>query len=511
MNTIQRIANSFDSIIALFSKYVVWLHFLILWSISVLFTTESHEQNWTIFLPVLSLISITYAPTLIFSFFRNDLLKHLSKPLFYTFSFLIFVGYPVLLLGTNIYQTINTFGVFEFHEAIHNNYDVLFYIFFYIGLAFFLLEIVLNIRTNWSYEFKFIKRIKKLTLEQTLLIILVFFSGLLSLIELLSNSQGINSFSELPIFFVKWFFVASQLLSIMLTYYLFYWINHYVLINKVLRQKGILAYALSFIFVVLIGYPIAAQIAWWITSFHYFGMPPIIDQGSFDGVFFIFPFIEMLVSIPFILAIQWFRQTSEIATLEKAKSDAELSLLKQQINPHFFFNTLNNLYALSLKKDEATPEVILQLSELMRYVIYKGKEKTVKLCEEIKYIQDYCELQQIRLHKKLDFRFTQNIDNDTLSVPPLLFIILIENAFKHGIEPAENTCYLYINLESNENSLTFTCENSYEEESDKPKGIGLDNLRKRLILRYPNQHNLQVIDDGQIYKTVLKVNFVDNH
>ncbi|MFK7948600.1 MAG: sensor histidine kinase [Saprospiraceae bacterium] len=406
---------------------------------------------------------------------------------------------------TDIPAFINNTGVFDFHSAIYHNDDGVFYILFYISLAFFLLEIALNLRTNWTYEFKFIKRIKKLTLEQTLLILLGFFSGFLSLIELSSNGQGINSFSELPMFFVKWLSITVQLFTIMFNYYLFYWINHYILINKILKQKGVVVYILSFMFVVLIGYPIASQMAWWITSFRYFGMPPIIAQGAFDGMFFIFPFIEMLVSIPFILAIQWFKQGGEIATLEKEKSEAELTLLKQQINPHFFFNTLNNLYALSLKKDEATPEVILQLSELMRYVIYKGKEESVKLEEEINYIEDYCELQQIRLHKNLDFRFTQNVEDETIKIPPLLFIILVENAFKHGIEPAENTCYLHLNLESDQNGLTFTCENSYEDENDKPKGIGLDNLRKRLALRYPNQYSLEIIDDENIYKTILKL------
>lgn len=505
----NRLANIFDGVVAFFSKHVFWIHLLILWGISVMFTTESHEQSWLIFAPVFTLLVVIFSPTLIFAFFRNSLRERFSKIAFYIISMIVLIDYPMVLLFTNISTVINDTGVFEFHEAVHNNDDVVFYVLFYISLAFFILEVVLNFRKDWTYEFQFIKRIKKLTLEQTLLIILGSFAGLLSFVELISNNQGINAFSDIPRFFARWLFIGMQLFAIMFTYYLFYWINHYILINKVLKQKGILAYILSFLFVVAIGYPIAAQIAWWISSFQFFGMPPIIDQGAFDGVFFAFPVIEMLVSIPFILAIQWFRQTSEIATLEKAKSEAELTLLKQQINPHFFFNTLNNLYALSLKKDEATPEVILQLSELMRYVIYKGKEENVKLSEEVKYIEDYCELQQIRLHKNLDFRFTQNIEDETMQIPPLLFIILVENAFKHGIEPAENACYLHINLESSENGLTFTCENSYEEESDKPKGIGLDNLRKRLELRYPNQHNLEITDDGQIYRTILKVNFIN--
>ena len=145
----------------------------------------------------------------------------------------------------------------------------------------------------------------------------------------------------------------------------------------------------------------------------------------------------MLATTPIILTVQWFKQSNEIADLEREKSATELNLLKQQINPDIFINTLNNLYALSLTKDEKTPEVILQLSELMRYVIKRGKEEVVPILEEIKYIEDYVWLQNIRLHKKLDFSFEKNIDDLSLKIPPLLFINLVENAFKHGIEPAE--------------------------------------------------------------------------
>jgi LytS/YehU family sensor histidine kinase len=236
------------------------------------------------------------------------------------------------------------------------------------------------------------------------------------------------------------------------------------------------------------------------TSIH-----PLNNGQIFEDINFWIPFLGMLASIPFILAVEWFKQRSEIDSLEKEKSATELSLLKQQINPHFFFNTLNNLYALSIKKDEATPEVILQLSELMRYVIYKGKEESVKLEEEVKYIEDYVRLQQIRLHKKLDYQFDKTIDDPTLKVPPLLFILLVENAFKHGVEPAEEDCYLKIKLESNEKSLVFTCENSVEENEEEEAGIGLQNLKRRLELRFPNRHDLSITERVNSFLVELKL------
>ena len=217
------------------------------------------------------------------------------------------------------------------------------------------------------------------------------------------------------------------------------------------------------------------------------------------------PFFIMFLSVPIIVSLQWLQQSSQISLLEKEKSETELNLLKQQINPHFFFNTLNNLYALSITKDKQTPEVILQLSELMRYVIYKGKEDLVPLQEEVKYIEDYIQLQQIRLHKKLDFTFEKNIENGLQAVPPLLFITFVENAFKHGIEPAENNCFLHLRLNSTIEGLEFSCENSMESKNESPPGIGLTNLRKRLNLRYPQKHEITISEKENRFFASLQI------
>ena len=211
------------------------------------------------------------------------------------------------------------------------------------------------------------------------------------------------------------------------------------------------------------------------------------------------------LSIPVILVIQWFNQNSEINVLEREKAQTELNLLKQQINPHFFFNTLNNLYALSLAKSDATPEVVLQLSELMRYVIYKGKNNRVAISEEVKYLEDYIQLQQIRLNKTLDLSFEKKISNQNLMIPPLLLIILIENAFKHGIEPAENASFLHIELTSDQQFIIFECVNSYEPVLESSEGIGLSNLKRRLELTYPNQYQLDIDQTKDTFKARLKI------
>ncbi len=507
----QKVSKIADAIIAFCATNRIWFFGLALWTISIIFTTESETVSWGIFLPVFGFLVMIFSPVLLFTLFRNPIKRQFPKYLFYVISSLIFIVYPAVLLLTNTHIPLNNLGVFEFHKGVHNNEEVLYYLIFYVALLFVLIEVFLNLKNNWTIKWRIFKQLKKLTLEQTLLILIFFFSILVALIELISQDMTPNSFPGIPLFFVNWLFLTVQLFIMMFIYYLFYWVNHYILINKVLKHKGILTYTASFMFIVLVFYPIAAQLVYWVSSIRYWGMKPIMIEGSFHGVNFIFPFMGMLLSIPFILAIQWSKQSNEIATLEKGKSDAELNLLKQQINPHFFFNTLNNLYALSLKKDEATPEVILQLSELMRYVIYKGKEETVQLKEELKYIEDYCELQQIRLYKKIAFEFSRKIENDHLQIPPLLFIILVENAFKHGIEPAEGDCYLDINLESDENSLTFICENSYEaQETETAAGIGLENLKQRLKLRFPNQHNLKITKTETTYRVELQITLIDD-
>lgn len=305
---------------------------------------------------------------------------------------------------------------------------------------------------------------------------------------------------------------SLQLFLIYLINYFFYYINHYFLIPRIFKEKGVVYYGFAVAGCILLFYPI------FVTLMSYLPLVKRMEFDRFTATTSIFsadggglPFMIMVLSVPVIIAYEWFRQDKELAVLEKEKTATELSLLKQQINPHFFFNTLNNLYALSITKDEQTPEVVLQLSELMRYVIYRGKEEQVSLEEEIKYIEDYVQLQQIRLHKQLDFQFEKDLSDPIPNVAPLLFIVLVENAFKHGIEPAEKPCYLHLNLRSRDGQIEFVCENAVEQASDTEGGIGLENLRRRLALLYPDRHQLQIEAGPDCYKVNLRLNAIVPH
>jgi len=203
-----------------------------------------------------------------------------------------------------------------------------------------------------------------------------------------------------------------------------------------------------------------------------------------------------------------YEQWRWLQTLQADKAKAELSLLKSQINPHFFFNTLNNLYGLVVEKSEQAPEVVLKLSEMMRYTIYKGKEDFVPLADEVTYLENYIELHKIRYQKKVDIRFTKQME-ENYSIAPLLFIILLENAFKHGVERMTADAYINLNLTAQHQQITFIIENNFEENPTKKSiGIGLENLQKRLAHIYPNQHQLQIKKQAPIYKVQLTINLL---
>ena len=212
-----------------------------------------------------------------------------------------------------------------------------------------------------------------------------------------------------------------------------------------------------------------------------------------------------MASIIFMVSLWVLEQWRWINNLKKDKADAELQLLKSQMNPHFFFNTLNNLYGLTVEKSDEAPKVILKLSEMMRYTIYEGKEDYVSLKDEVTYLQNYIDLHKIRFHQRLDISFDYSFDGDH-KVAPLMFIILLENAFKHGVERLTENAYIQIKLKVDKDSIHFEIENNFDI-NDEPgtKGIGLDNLKKRLNLIYPKKHKFTVSIEENIYRSTLEI------
>jgi len=212
-----------------------------------------------------------------------------------------------------------------------------------------------------------------------------------------------------------------------------------------------------------------------------------------------------LFTFPILITLWFFEQWKKLIKLKEEKSNAELELLKSQINPHFFFNTLNNLYGLTVEKSDDAPEVVLKLSDMMRYTIYEGKQDFVNLKDEITYLENYIELHKIRYHQHVDIRFDYEPGLDC-KIAPLFFIILLENAFKHGVERMTKNAFIHLNLTIENGLIRFIIENNFETpETKAPIGIGLDNLEKRLALIYPRKHSLVINAQENTYQVILEI------
>ena len=230
----------------------------------------------------------------------------------------------------------------------------------------------------------------------------------------------------------------------------------------------------------------------------------LIEQyGDTDALAIIAIFYFPLLII---LIMRWvFKQTRAILTLKNEKAKTELQHLKSQVNPHFFFNMLNNLYGLVGTDAKKAQDLILKLSDMMRYSIYEGEKNLVTLEEEVEYLKNYIELHKMRYRKEIDIQFTNDISKNH-KVMPLLFIILLENAFKHGVENLRKDAYVYVHISTEGNNIQFTVENNFDSTTiSKNPGIGLKNLKRRLELGYLNKHSLSFTITKEIYKVALTI------
>ncbi|MEN2401746.1 sensor histidine kinase [Flavobacterium sp. MC2016-06] len=195
---------------------------------------------------------------------------------------------------------------------------------------------------------------------------------------------------------------------------------------------------------------------------------------------------------------------TRLQKVEDDKMKSELSFLKAQINPHFLFNTLNSIYALALKKDDQTADAVVQLSELMRYIISNANEDVIALDKEINYISNYIQLQKTRLGNTIMLDYTFEGDTSGKMITPLILISFIENAFKHGVNPNESS-KIFIRINIDEDYLTLFVSNNKVKSIQVESGIGLQNTIERLSLLYPNNHVLTIDDSQEMYKVTLKI------
>lgn len=192
---------------------------------------------------------------------------------------------------------------------------------------------------------------------------------------------------------------------------------------------------------------------------------------------------------------------------EKEKSAAQLNFLKSQINPHFLFNTLNGIYALTLEKSDKAPEAVVKLSQMMRYVLNESKPERVALIKDLEYLKDFVDLQKMRLGETINIHFTVEGDAGDKTIAPLLLIPFVENAFKHGILP-DGVSDIDIRIQITGTALYLTVKNNFSKNTQNTaenSGVGIENARTRLNLLYPAKHKLVIKSDPLFHIVQLQI------
>lgn len=282
-------------------------------------------------------------------------------------------------------------------------------------------------------------------------------------------------------------------------YFLFYY-----LLPKYLADKSYVKLSLYFlliIFLCLIGYrsfiePVSLILYGEEVDFNVFSLSRILY--SFTDIL---PAIALASSAKLLKGSIDARKRQQ--TLEKEKQQAELNYLKAQTNPHFLFNTLNNLYGLARRNDVKTADSILKLSNMMRYILYECEESMNPLSSEVALIENYIELQKLRYDDSLQLEFTKDIDDEEYALAPLVLLSFVENAFKHGASENRNGTLIKIRLELKDQTLRFRISNTKDGSDSSGDGIGLNNVKRQLELLYGSRHELDIFEGEDEYNVNL--------
>jgi sensor histidine kinase YesM len=285
--------------------------------------------------------------------------------------------------------------------------------------------------------------------------------------------------------------------------------NYFYLLPKLLENKKTLAYVLQFILLFAVVIAIRIIIDRYLHDLesarsNYLHSTRYLVQVVTSNLFIVI-FVGMLR-----FAKDWFELDAKRKEIEREKLMAEVNFLKAQINPHFLFNTLNNLYYLAYSKSDNTTEVIDKLSKMMRYMIYESNHPKVLLSKEIEYMQNYVSLERLRLNNETPVKFEVIGEPADNRIAPLIFITFLENAFKHGVSNVQKECWVSVSIAVNGNTVTYTVENSKipERPKDPKSGIGLANIKRRLELSYPDNFELNVQDLPDRYTVQLTLNLI---
>ena len=274
---------------------------------------------------------------------------------------------------------------------------------------------------------------------------------------------------------------------------------HFYILNKFFNRKDYYGYILLLITII----SLSALIAYYFFAIVY-------DVSNHYLQWWID--ITVVLVLTSALKIIWngLAQRLKMQEIRAKNLESELQLLKGQMNPHFYFNTLNNLYSLSLEKSDKVPEIILKLSELMRYILESSKREKVKLEDEITYLKNYLSLEKLRIEDENAIRFETHGNWEGKEIIPMILIPFAENCIKHGVVNSSKGWFINIVLKIDDKKLTFSTENRRKISMDNSNNststkVGLKNVQKRLELLYPNRHHLNIRQNETTYQVSLEI------
>lgn len=245
--------------------------------------------------------------------------------------------------------------------------------------------------------------------------------------------------------------------------------------------------------------------------FALFPPPPDRPFQLFDGRTLLLTAFDCFITLSAACTIKFIRLRYKSLEFEqeliREKLESELNFLRAQTNPHFLFNTLNNLYVLARKKSDKTADAIMMLSKIMRFVLYECRVPRIAVAEEARVIQDFIELEKLRYNDRLKVVYEAEIDNPLTSIAPLLLLPFVENSFKHGAGGTTGDVEIFIRIALQNQDLVFTVKNTVDKDMDQPvnSGIGLKNVQRQLDLLYPRQHELSIGRENGHYIANLQV------
>lgn len=233
----------------------------------------------------------------------------------------------------------------------------------------------------------------------------------------------------------------------------------------------------------------------------------ILDQTAINFVFMVVGmYFIIFIAVSIKLLKSWYEKQHSLQAVAREKLEAELKLLKSQIHPHFLFNTLNNIYALALRKSDSAPEMILKLSAILDYLLYECDVPYVPLKKEIELINNYISLEKIRYAERLDLEFNIQGEKDSVRIAPLILLPFVENSFKHGAGKKRLGVWIRIDVRVHDKELDFTIENNKSDtQAEGSGGIGLANVKQRLDLTYQGKYQLDIENKKDTYRVHLKM------